>query len=166
MALLALPVPRKFSSPFRGNGYRYGIKVCASGTVFNGMRCIQGFMKIYQFVETILGINQYTRTLNKDGGLSHIRNQGRGWSSYIQCGLVTLLFRERRKSIRMICLGNRVSTCCVTHLLISDRHSYVQKQKLLSEWWERLITGKQISHTFLMSFLLSFISRFYPLFIY
>jgi hypothetical protein len=68
MALLALPVPRKFSSPFCGNSYRSVIKDCESGTVINGMKRIQGFMKIYKFVETILGTNQYTRTLNKDGG--------------------------------------------------------------------------------------------------
>jgi hypothetical protein len=65
-----MPVPRKFSSPFCGNGYRYGIKDCESRTVFNGMKCIQSFIKIYRFVETILGINQYKRTLNKDGGLT------------------------------------------------------------------------------------------------
>jgi hypothetical protein len=68
MALLALLVPRKFPSSFCGNSYRSGIKDFESGTVINGMKCIQVFMKIHQFVETILGTNQYTRTLNKGGG--------------------------------------------------------------------------------------------------
>jgi hypothetical protein len=62
MELLAMLIPRKFSSPFCGNSYRSGVKDYESGTVINGTKCMEGLMKICQFVETALGTTQYTQT--------------------------------------------------------------------------------------------------------